>query len=66
MMGALVLAIWLGLAVTGFWTCRERDDRAPFAPPAVWPEVVAVVPARDEADVIARSLCCAGARPAGL
>lgn len=56
MMGALVLAIWLGLAATGFWTCRERDDRAPFRAPAVWPDVVAVVPARDEADVIQRSL----------
>lgn len=52
----LVLAIWLGLALTGFWTCRERDDVAPLAQPGVWPEVVAVVPARDEADVITRSI----------
>ena len=38
-----------------FWMTRERDDRdAPL--PAVWPSVVAVVPARDEADVIARSI----------
>ena len=55
-MGVLVLAIWIGLALTGFWTCRERDDVAPQAEPGVWPEVVAVVPARDEADVIARSI----------
>jgi hopene-associated glycosyltransferase HpnB len=35
-----------------FWLTRERDDRdAPE--PARWPSVVAVVPARDEADVIA-------------
>lgn len=53
---ALVLAIWLGLVATGFWTCREADDNAPFAAPSVWPEVVAVVPARNEADVIARSI----------
>ncbi|WCT77112.1 glycosyltransferase [Novosphingobium humi] len=53
---ALVLAIWLGLVATGFWTCREADDNAPFAAPDVWPEVVAVVPARNEADVITRSI----------
>ncbi len=56
MIGVVVLAIWLGLAATGFWTCRERDDRAPYAPPTLWPEVVAVVPARDEADVIVRAI----------
>jgi len=50
------LAIWVVLLGTGFWTTRERDDAAPFAAPAIWPDVVAVVPARDEADVIARSL----------
>ena len=55
-LGALALAVWLGLVATGFWTCRERDELAPYAEPAVWPDVVAVVPARDEADVIARSL----------
>jgi len=55
-LGALVLAIWLGLVATGFWTCREADENAPFAAPDVWPEVVAVVPARNEADVIARSI----------
>jgi hopene-associated glycosyltransferase HpnB len=38
-----------------FWMTRERDDRdAPL--PKTWPSVVAVVPARDEADVIARSI----------
>lgn len=55
-LGVLVVAIWVGLALTGFWTCRERDDVAPIAQPGVWPEVVAIVPARDEADVIARSI----------
>jgi hopene-associated glycosyltransferase HpnB len=38
-----------------FWLTRERDDRdAPE--PAAWPSVVAVVPARDEADVIATTV----------
>lgn len=68
---ALSLAIWVYLLLFhhGFWLCRERDT-APFAvaksplttPPASrredenWPAVTAVVPARDEADVIARSI----------
>lgn len=55
-LGVLVVAIWIGLALTGFWTCRERDIFAPQAEPGIWPEVVAVVPARDEADVIERSI----------
>ena len=55
-LAALVLAIWLGLAATGFWRTDQRDTRAATVAPARWPAVVAVVPARDEADVIARSL----------
>lgn len=55
--GIAVLAIWCGLLAAngGFWLTRERDTAA-LPAPAVWPEVVAVVPARDEADVIARSI----------
>ena len=54
----LSLAIWLVLifARHGFWLTRERDTRDVPADPVHWPDVVAVVPARDEADVIARSL----------
>jgi hopene-associated glycosyltransferase HpnB len=54
--GLLALAIWLGLLGTGFWLCTERDDAVRVREPEHWPEVVAVVPARNEADVIARSL----------
>lgn len=52
------LAIWLVLifARHGFWLARERDTRDVPADPEQWPDVVAVVPARDEADVIARSI----------
>ena len=52
------LAAWLYLLIGrgGFWLARERDDRAPSPDPAAWPPVVAVVPARDEADVVARSI----------
>lgn len=56
--GGLTLAIWLVLVFArhGFWLTRERDTRDMPPAPALWPEVVAVVPARDEADVIARSI----------
>ena len=51
-----MLAVWVGLALLGFWKCDQRDDRVATRSPAVWPEVVAVVPARDEAELITRSL----------
>ena len=55
--GFLPLAIWLYLLLArrGFWLLRERDTAA-AAEPADWPLVVAVVPARNEADVIQRSI----------
>jgi cellulose synthase/poly-beta-1,6-N-acetylglucosamine synthase-like glycosyltransferase len=57
------LAIWAYLLFGRgwFWLCGERDDtavvgsKAPNAPDA-WPSVVAIIPARDEADMIARSV----------
>lgn len=54
----LSLIIWLVLILArhGFWLARERDTRDVPADPMHWPDVVAVVPARDEADVIARSI----------
>jgi len=53
----LSFAIWIYLLVArgGFWLARERND-ANVPAPATWPSVVAVVPARDEADVIAQSV----------
>lgn len=56
--GLLPLAIWLYLLAGrgGYWLTRERDDRDEAPEPAQWPSVVAVVPARNEADVIARSI----------
>lgn len=55
--GFLPLAVWLYLLLAhgGFWRFAERDT-APVPPPAAWPSVAVVVPARDEADVIQRSL----------
>jgi hopene-associated glycosyltransferase HpnB len=59
LLASISLAAWLYLLVGRgfFWLARERDDRGiqPILP-APWPSVVAVVPARNEADVIARSL----------
>jgi hopene-associated glycosyltransferase HpnB len=55
--GFVPLAIWLYLLLLhrGFWRLRERDTM-PVTEPEVWPSVVAVVPARNEADVITRSI----------
>ena len=55
--GFVPLAAWLYLLFGRgfFWLTRERDDGDAPAP-AAWPSVTAVVPARDEADVIARSI----------
>ena len=55
----VALAVWITLlfARGGFWRCAQRDDRGEAqADPAHWPSVVAVVPARNEADMIPRSL----------
>jgi len=55
--GFVPLGVWLYLLLfhRGFWRLRERDT-LPVADPARWPSVVAVVPARNEADVIQRSI----------
>ena len=54
---ALIAWIYLLLGRGMFWLARDRDDRGPGATePAVWPSVAAIVPARNEADVIARSI----------
>jgi hopene-associated glycosyltransferase HpnB len=57
-LAVLSLAVWVYLvAFRGrFWRCEQRLDLDAPPPPAAWPEIVAVVPARDEADVIERSL----------
>ncbi|MBV9637900.1 MAG: glycosyltransferase [Methylobacteriaceae bacterium] len=49
----LSLAVWLALIFGRgfFWLARERDE-PPAATPSSWPRVAAVIPARDEADMI--------------
>lgn len=55
---ALSLAIWVCMIFGRgfFWLARERDDRGQPADPPSWPSVCAVVPARNEADVIGQSM----------
>ena len=57
-LGVVPLVIWLGLLLAhgGFWKADQRDDLIPPLHPKAWPSVIAVVPARDEADVIAGSV----------
>ena len=58
LLALIPVAIWLYLlAGRGlFWLMGERDDAQEPSPPVSWPSVVAIVPARNEADVIARSI----------
>ncbi|MFC0408249.1 glycosyltransferase [Roseomonas elaeocarpi] len=58
LLALLPVAIWLVMLLGrgGFWRALDRDDRDEAPAPSRWPSVVAVVPARDEADVIARSV----------
>ena len=58
--GALIFATWLHLAFGrgGFWRGRENDRtmhaalQAGIDAPASWPHIVAVIPARNEADLV--------------
>jgi hopene-associated glycosyltransferase HpnB len=56
-LGGAAAAAWTYLLVGrgGFWLTRERDGPA-APPPPIWPTVTAVIPARQEADVIARAV----------
>jgi hopene-associated glycosyltransferase HpnB len=57
-LAALSCGIWLYLLVARghFWRCSERLETLNEAPAAGWPSVVAVVPARDEIEVIGASV----------
>jgi hopene-associated glycosyltransferase HpnB len=59
LLAAIALAAWAYLLFGRgmFWLARERGDQAsPGAPPTHWPSVAAIVPARNEADVVARAI----------
>jgi len=56
LLAALALLIWIYLAAArgGFWHAAERDGGGPF--PKAWPAVIAVIPARNEADGVGRTV----------
>jgi cellulose synthase/poly-beta-1,6-N-acetylglucosamine synthase-like glycosyltransferase len=53
----MVLAIWLYLLAGrgAFWLARERDGDTP-AWDGAWPAVSAVIPARDEAECVGKTV----------
>lgn len=53
-----ILALWLYLMIGhgGFWLSNQRDDRDEPQPPTVWPRIIAVIPARNEAETIANCI----------
>ena len=58
LVAALTLAIWMYLVFFrgGFWREFTRRPQQPDAPAGSTPRIVAVVPARDEADVVGRAV----------
>ena len=56
LLAALALLLWVYLAAGrgGFWHAAERDGGGPL--PEAWPSVIAVIPARDEAEVIGQTV----------
>src|SRR5271169_6628894 len=58
-LAALSLLIWIVLTFFrgAFWQLRAFDeDISPLEPLATWPRVVAIVPARNEAETIAQAV----------
>jgi len=66
LLAAATLGIWLYLVFFrgGFWREFERRSAQPLEPPPVAPRIVAVVPARDEADVVGRAIASLAAQRA--
>lgn len=54
----LMFAVWMFLLLCRghFWRAGDRDDDILPPPPGGWPAVIAVIPARDEADMIGATL----------
>jgi hopene-associated glycosyltransferase HpnB len=52
------LAVWVYLLFGRgwFWLCGERDNSVPLEAAESWPAIVAIIPARDEADMIGHSV----------
>jgi len=56
LIAAAALAVWVYLIAGrgGFWRAAERDGSGPA--PAAWPKVIAVIPARDEAESVGQTV----------
>ena len=56
LVAAVALVVWIDLVAGrgGFWCAGERDGGGPS--PIVWPDVIAVIPARDEADGVGQTV----------
>lgn len=54
----LALAAWIYLLLFrgGFWLARQRDDADPPEAPRSWPSVTAIIPARNESEMLPASL----------
>lgn len=64
-LAALTLAIWLYLVFAhgGFWRCAEIEPAASTPTPGeIWPAVIAVIPARNEAETLPRCLASLSAQ----
>jgi hopene-associated glycosyltransferase HpnB len=57
LLASMVVAIWAYLLIGrgGFWLTRQRDDGAASGE-GPWPAIVAVIPARDEAETVGRTI----------
>jgi len=57
---ALSFVVWIYLLAArgGFWRAAQRDDRSMMLPGQhiVWPSIVAIIPARDEAALIGENI----------
>lgn len=55
---AFALFVWIYLTFFhgGFWRANQRIGDAPVPPLESWPDIVAVVPARNEADVVGQTI----------
>jgi len=57
LVASMVVAIWAYLLIGrgGFWLTRQRDDGAASGE-GPWPAIIAVIPARDEAETVGRTI----------
>jgi len=57
LLASMVVAIWVYLLIGrgGFWLTRQRDDGAASGQ-APWPAILAIIPARDEAETVGETV----------